>query len=580
MSYYSTGLPAIMMFIISKRLYNAIAQIIFFILLMALVIPDQDIYARNVISFVIFSIFLQALHFNIEMTSRRIFMMNYQLKLAYQGQDKARIKETKANNAKKRFASYIFHEVRVPLNTASLAFQNLQTENVFKDIPQQQVEVEALEASLSMMQQVLNDALDFHKMDAGRFDSHPRPFQLHRVINSVLRPIDVTAQAHNLKLVINLDKNIDLVPSPIESNDGLWVVGDELRLRQALTNLTSNAVKFSFEGGTVAVITKLVTVLPAMRPVRRTSDKDVHSEKKISRQTSDEDVRPQSLVFRLEVQDSGPGVKPSDMVEGGLFQPFVQTNVGISSGKGTGLGLAIVRQIVARSGGRLGVRSQRGQGAVFWIELTYPLASAQDIEIAQRENASQIVRPPLSVLHSNPYGSDITNVPTERMPSASDTTAVESPNYQKELEQPLPPPDPAPPTPPPNAATEELSILVVDDDPLTRTLMKRMLTKLGCKVDTADDGQQFLDLITHPDTPLYDMICLDNYMPRVTGEQAVGELRALGRTDLVIGCTGNALSEDQSSYLKAGADRVLTKPIMLKDLKAALELARSRKWHK
>ena len=119
---------------------------------------------------------------------------------------------------------------------------------------------------------------------------------------------------------------------------------------------------------------------------------------------------------------------------------------------------------------------------------------------------------------------------------------------------------------------------------------------MDCTIDTANDGQQFLDLMANPSTRSYDLICLDNYMPIKTGEQAVREFRALGRTELVIGillhkfhwysftylfkqdalamreyyayyecsmlmhCT--RLTEDQNSYLEAGADRVLTKPIM------------------
>ena len=94
--------------------------------------------------------------------SRRIYIVNNQLKIAYRAQQKAQIAESKASHAKKRFASYIFHEVRVPLNTAWLSYENLKSENAFRDeaLVHQNVELYALEASLTMMQQVLNDALD------------------------------------------------------------------------------------------------------------------------------------------------------------------------------------------------------------------------------------------------------------------------------------------------------------------------------------------------------------------------------------------------------------------------------------
>ena len=147
---------------------------------------------------------------------------------------------------------------------------------------------------------------------------------------------------------------------------------------------------------------------------------------------------------------------------------------------------------------------------------------------------------------------------------------------------PSPLPNPQVPAPSPSPAPSRMSerpeamrVLVVADDPMTRTLMTRMLTKLGCLVDTADDGQQCLDAMLAPDAPKYDLVSLDNYMPVMTGEETVRRLRSLGRDDLVVGCTGNALSEDQSAYIEAGADRGLTKPIMLKYVATASTSSRA-----
>ena len=90
-----------------------------------------------------------------------MYTLRTQLKISYRAQQKAQIAEKKANNSKKRFISYIFHEVRVPLNTAYLAFQNLQAGNTFdKKDEDQAVEIWALESSLQQVQQVLNDVLE------------------------------------------------------------------------------------------------------------------------------------------------------------------------------------------------------------------------------------------------------------------------------------------------------------------------------------------------------------------------------------------------------------------------------------
>jgi len=124
---------------------------------------------------------------------------------------------------------------------------------------------------------------------------------------------------------------------------------------------------------------------------------------------------------------------------------------------------------------------------------------------------------------------------------------------------------------------------------------------------TACDGQEALDLllgssssstaevvgssragspisVVAPDNPAperqpqyFDLISLDNAMPVMTGQQAVRELRAQGRNDFVVGATGNALKSDQKAYLEAGADQVLSKPIMLKDIKAMLQIALERR---
>lgn len=90
-----------------------------------------------------------------------MYTLRNQLKISYRAQQKAQIAEKKANNSKKRFISYIFHEVRVPLNTAYLAFQNLQANGNFGSDEDQMVEVYALESSLQQVQQVLNDVLEY-----------------------------------------------------------------------------------------------------------------------------------------------------------------------------------------------------------------------------------------------------------------------------------------------------------------------------------------------------------------------------------------------------------------------------------
>ncbi|KAJ7081771.1 hypothetical protein B0H15DRAFT_932791 [Mycena belliarum] len=606
MSYYSTGYPALMMFIVSKRLYNCVAQVVYFILLVALILPVQGIYARNVVNFAVFSIFIQGLHYSMEKSKRKMFLLAVQLRRAYKAKHKARLAESKASFTKRRFANYIFHEVRVPLNNAVLAFQLLQSGNAFREDYAKSTEIYALEQGLKMMKTVLNDVLDFEKMDSGHFETIGRPFPLHHSIRAILDQVEVHTGARHLILERALDERIDTLPrSPeagnVDEPEGLWVLGSELRLHQVLTNLAANAVKYTPEGGgTVRIATEFLGIstrdeLPGNPPDIEDQGSG-HPEKSAFTNTgltveegtdmpelkrnASAGVQTQCLNFRLEVTDSGPGIKPSDLVEDRLFQPFVQTTVGRSSGSGTGLGLAIVKQIVRLSGGRLGVTSRRGEGSKFWIELSYPIASAAEIQAAR--DANVLTRPvvdlskptnssgfaPGPLVVSTPRISD--KFPSDGTPEFAAAVAQSEPPQRS----PMPPRYESNPKAHPSAtpltplnsdvpSSDPLLALVVDDDAVTRVLSSKLLTKLGCVVQTAKDGRECVDMVLAGEPHTFDLICLDNFMPVMTGEEAVRELRANNRTDFIVGCTGNALTEDQDSYREAGADEVMVKPVMI-----------------
>ncbi|KZT34639.1 hypothetical protein SISSUDRAFT_1052488 [Sistotremastrum suecicum HHB10207 ss-3] len=400
--YYTSALPTLALFALRQErfpaLCGAFVQLVFFI---GFVTPEKHNWWRNILNFVAFQAFLLYVHYKRETSDRRLYSLRDQLKIQFKATQKAQVSERKAADSKRRLTSYIFHEVRVPLNTAMLAVQNMEASGKLVRDKDNDIEFSALEGSLSMMSKVLNDVLDFNRLDAGKFESVSKPYPLHTVIRSMLIPLKLASNARGLQLITELDKGIDdiarralytaqgLNRDQIEKlmevdgeEDGI-VVGDEMRLRQIVTNLTSNATKFTQTGGKIRVVTKLLfpsAPVPHDGYSQRPSTDQAPggpsatatnplSTNHLNQHNLDSSAV-DNIVVRIEVHDTGVGIRAKELIDNKLFSPYVQTEIGrYQGGKGTGLGLALVRRIVKLSGGRLGVQSKLGVGSTFWVEL-------------------------------------------------------------------------------------------------------------------------------------------------------------------------------------------------------------------
>lgn len=370
-----------------------------------------------------------------------------------------------AAETRTRFLAAISHEIRTPM-TGVLGMAELLLCTPLN--PEQRHYAETIKEAAESLLRIVNDILDFAKIEAGRLELESVLFDLRLTLRAVTTVLLPQAHAKGVKV------HTELAPEVPR-----WVVGDPGRLRQVLINVAGNAVKFT-ERGWVRISAELAA-----------SDGD-------------------RCTVRFRVDDTGIGIAEDQLER--IFDEFTQADASTTRRfGGTGLGLSIARRLVEMMGGEIGCTSKLGQGSSFWF--TVPLVRGSE---------------PLEVAPDGP------------MLFLS-------------------------------GAWRRRRVLVVEDNPVNRTIAVRLLAREGCEVDAVESGREAVEACQGCE---YDLVLMDVHMPDMDGYEATRRIRAqepAGRHTPVVAVTASSMQGDRERCLEAGMDDFVSKPFSAEVLRRLLE---------
>ena len=377
-----------------------------------------------------------------------------------------------ASRAKTTFLNSISHDIRTPMN-AIIGFTNI----ALKQDPKREVRscLHKIRNSSEHLLTLINDVLDISRIESGKINFEPVPVDITEVADTVL----------SIMYGFLADRNLTFRTSlPVPETP--YVLADSVRIREVLVNILSNAVKFTEDGGSI-------TFEASYHP----GGDDRH------------------ILVSYRVTDTGVGMSEEFVKD--IFDAFSQEENGARTYyKGTGLGMAITKRYVDLMGGAISVKSIKGQGSVFTVELPLEL-----------------------------------------------TDAIKAPTQEPPFVRPY---------------LRGVKILLAEDNDLNAEIAMVQLEELGIQVTRAADGNETVKIFAENPPDTFHMILMDIMMPERNGYEATAAIRGMedrpdARRIPIIALTANAFAEDVQASFDAGMNGHLSKPIVMEEV--VKEIARN-----